>query len=109
MLRVDFCRTPAALAVIGFGEVRQFEVNRESFCDPVSLLDAQVFDDGASLFHLAIVELGVAGGVYACLDQQAAKLLNFLKNSRPCLFAQNPPKEGSEGAHVAAQGMFFAA
>ena len=45
----------AALAMIGFREIRKLEINGEGFGDFVSLIEFHLRNDGADLFH----EIGV--------------------------------------------------
>ncbi len=45
-----------ALAVVGFGEVGEFEINGESLGDAVSVFDRQAADNFAGAGHKAVVE-----------------------------------------------------
>src|SRR5205823_10630519 len=76
---VQLSRAPAALAVIGFSQVGQLEINGEGLGDLMGLLHTQRLNNIASLVHVMAARLR-PGRVRAGLNKQSPKLLDSLKN-----------------------------
>src|SRR5213078_3780684 len=80
LVGMNVSRTTTPFSMIGFSEVGQLEVDRESFGDPIGFLNAQAFDGLPGLCHFAIVRIGGRSGINPGLDQQSPQLLNILKD-----------------------------
>jgi hypothetical protein len=99
----------AALAMVGFREIGQFEIDGESFGDPIGLLSLELADNLLRLAHLIVEGVRSGGGVDSRLDQQAAKLLDSLEEVIASLLNQYAAEQYPERTDIAAQGMFLGA
>jgi hypothetical protein len=105
---VQLSRATATLAVIGFSQVGQLEINREGLGDPMGLLDTQRLNNIASLLNLIAARLR-PGAVRAGLNEQSPELLYGLKNRLTRLVHQDPAQQNAQGTNVAAEGGFLRA
>ena len=49
--------TPSSLAMIGFGQVGELEINRERFRDPVGLIDGEAGDYVPGLVEQRVLKI----------------------------------------------------
>ena len=97
---------PSSLAVIGFRQIGQLEINGESLGHAISVLHGKRLNNRPSLGHLRMFAPGrnfLACLWLAILNQQAAKLLHGIKQLCAGLFNQYTAQQSSERPHVASQ------
>ena len=98
----------AALAVVGLGEVDEFEVEAEGTGKPVCRGKVEGGDAGDGLLELRCRGVcSAAVGGLATGDGGAAKVFNGLVERLSGLLAEDVAKESPEGADVAAEGGFL--
>jgi hypothetical protein len=89
---VELGGTTAALAVVGFRKVGEFEVNRESFGNTVSIFDGQARNPVARLSEQRIFEIwscDLMEWTLAMLDKYAPQLFNDTEQGFPSLLDQD--------------------
>ena len=109
MFAVQFAGAAAALAMIGFRQIRQLEISREGFRHLVGAGQVHLGDDLLRLEH----EFGrgsllrAAAHGLAMLDQQSAQFFDRFEQFLPDLLDQHLPEHCAQRAHIPAQWIIF--
>ena len=104
----DLARKPAPFAVVGFGEVDEFEVEAEGAAQLVALLDGDAADVEDRLLHEGFGFVDVAVSLrLATPDGALPQLLDFGVQIVASLFAQDLAEQGTERTNIAPQRSFL--
>jgi hypothetical protein len=98
------------LAVVGFGQVCQLEVNCEGLGDAISIFNPKRGDQVTSLSHQPVIDSALhltAGRLLTMLDQQTSQALDYIEKLLSFLLNENPPEQYAKQTDISAEGLFL--
>jgi hypothetical protein len=96
--------------VVGFGKIREFEINGESFGNPMGLIDGEAGNNFPRLIEQRILEIrrcGLRARLLPMLDEDAPQLLDYAEQRFAHLLNQNAAQQDAEQAHIPAEWQVF--
>ena len=106
MLAMELAGAATAFAVVGLGQVGQFEICGESLGDLVGMGKIHIRDHLLGARHLLMrFRSRTAADLLAMLDQQSPELLDRIKQFAAALLDQHLPQQCAERTHIPAQGV----
>jgi hypothetical protein len=107
MVSMQLRRAPATLAMIGFRQIGQLEINRKCLCDFVGILDGKAGNDRARLGQIVVIPLLFRLGGLAILDEKAPEMLDHVQQSIASLLYEHATQQNSERTNIASEWNFL--
>ena len=103
LLGMQLGGTPPPLAMVGFGKVGEFEINRECLGDTMGLINREAGDNLARLVQQRIFEIrrgSLGARLFPVLNEDPPQLLDHTQQRLTHLFDQDASQQDSEQAHI---------